>query len=450
MALDEKGGEIAFLLSMPRSGSTLLSMMLGSHPEVCCPPEPWILLAVAEYLDLAEVRKTPYGRDISDIATIEFLLGAERLQRGGFSEFLQANKSLSGRHPLAAARSIAQAAYKTYIKNTRKRIFVDKTPRYYAVLDFLSELFPSSRKIILLRNPLDVFASYKATWEVSRKVFTDEGVTVHARDFCEGIFTLADYVCSPRSDVFVTRYEDLVSSTESVLRSTCDFLGVNYSPAMLEYHRNTELLESYRRSPVGDPISSRAPRHASQRTVNAWRDRLDIEDVQACIDVLGTELFERLGYGETVLALRNLLPTIPSEDEAAARRHSLMTVLQNTVREQPFSTWDNYVSTLKASEEDRAARLESIIRLQSDLASCQADLKFCQEELGSCHAEIATRVIDGQRLQEALQRVEADRARQVAEIGALRYDLQKARSLSGFVAYRLGRLIDQLNGVLNK
>lgn len=554
IALNEKGGEVAFLLSMPRSGSTLLSMMLGSHPEVCCPPEPWILLAVAEYLDLAEVRKTPYGRDIADIAAIEFLLGAERLQRGGCAEFLQANTPSSGAHSLAVARSIAHAAYNTYIKNTGKRIFVDKTPRYYALLDFVSELFPSSRKIILLRNPLDVFASYKATWEVSREVFAENGVSVHARDFCEGLFSLADYIGSQRSDTLVLHYEDLVSDTETALRSICDFLGVNYSPAMLEYHRNAELIESYRRSPVGDPISSRAPRLANQRTVNAWRDRLDLEDIQTCVDVLGTEIFERMGYGETVSALCNLLPTIASEEEAAARRLSLMTALRKTVHEQPFSTWDNFVSALKASEADRAdrlsviqsqqaeldrvetamaerqelirtqqeelaglrqhlasaeadraARLDAIVRqqeefsgllklheaseadravrleviqrqqrelsgayeqlaageanrlqsvsaikrLQEELAVSEADraarlesIIRLQGELASCQADMASRVRELQQTQQELLQVQANSAAQVIEIDTLRSNLQQARSIYGFVAYRLGRLFD--------
>jgi hypothetical protein len=80
--ISDRGDQLVFLLSMPRSGSTLLSLMLGSHPEVCCPPEPWIVLALAEYLGLGNVRNTPYGREWAEIAAMEFLLNPERKQRG--------------------------------------------------------------------------------------------------------------------------------------------------------------------------------------------------------------------------------------------------------------------------------------------------------------------------------------------------------------------------------
>ena len=33
-----------FILSLPRSGSTLLQRVLANHPDVATTPEPWVLL----------------------------------------------------------------------------------------------------------------------------------------------------------------------------------------------------------------------------------------------------------------------------------------------------------------------------------------------------------------------------------------------------------------------
>ena len=39
-----------FLLSLPRSGSTLLHRMLASHPQVATLPEPWVPMPLFEKL----------------------------------------------------------------------------------------------------------------------------------------------------------------------------------------------------------------------------------------------------------------------------------------------------------------------------------------------------------------------------------------------------------------
>src|SRR5437773_8601382 len=40
----QSGQQPVFLLSTPRAGSTVLGAILGSHSQVLCPPEPWLLL----------------------------------------------------------------------------------------------------------------------------------------------------------------------------------------------------------------------------------------------------------------------------------------------------------------------------------------------------------------------------------------------------------------------
>ena len=44
--IEGEGHNLAFILGLPRSGTTLLSVMLDKHPQVLCPPEPWIMLAL--------------------------------------------------------------------------------------------------------------------------------------------------------------------------------------------------------------------------------------------------------------------------------------------------------------------------------------------------------------------------------------------------------------------
>ena len=421
-----------FLLSMPRSGSTLLSLMLGSHPEVCCPPEPWIVLALAEYLGLDNVRSTPYGREWAEIAAMEFLLNPERKQRGALAKALRMIVETPHLDAITAARQILKAAYQLHLDVSGKRIFVDKTPRYYTVLGLIDEIFPRAKKIVLLRNPLDVFASYKATWEIPRTIFTPEGITVHARDFCEGLFKLADYTAASRDDVLVLRYEDLASDPESVLRSACEFADIDYSPAMLAYYENTALIEEYSRSPVGDPVSSSQPKPTHNRTVNAWENRLDGADIQALIDVLGVKIIEDLGYGDTVARLRDMSVNIPTEEQALERRNVLMRSLVERVQEQPFSAWNNFVSPLKGCQTDRTARLEVIQQMRDKQAALEGLLQQQRAEL--------------EGLRHILEASEADRAARLEVIHQQQADLNRMRTFSGFLGFRYSNLKNRIYG----
>ena len=368
--INHKGENLVFLLSMPRSGSTLLSMMLGSHPVICCPPEPWIILAVAEYLDLGNVRNVPYDRAMAEIAAIEFLLNPERKQRGVLGKALRGIGETSHLDAIDAARKILQAAYQLHLDVSGKSVFVDKTPRYYTVLGLIDNIFPGAKKIVLLRNPLDIFASYKTSWGITRSIFTLEGFSAHTRDFCEGLFNLAGYTATPKDDVLVLRYEDLTSDPARLLQSVCAFAGIDFSSAMLTYSDNKVLIEEYSRAPAGDRVASSRPEPANNLTVNAWEKRLDGADIQALVDVLGISIFERLGYGDTVARLRDISVNIPTEEQALERRNLLMRALVDNVQEQPFSFWTNFISPLKQCQADSDQQVASL-KHQLDAANAQ-------------------------------------------------------------------------------
>lgn len=462
------GDNLVFLLSLPRSGSTLLSLMLGSHAEICCPPEPWIVLAVAEYLGLGGVGNTPYGREWAEIAAVEFLLNPERKQRGVLGKAFSMIGNASSLDAVTAARKVLQLSYQVHLDVSEKKVFVDKTPRYYAVLGLIDEIFPQAKKIILLRNPLDVFASYKTTWEVPRTIFTPAGVSVHARDFCEGLFTLADYAAAARDDVLVLRYEDLACDPERALRLACEFAGIDFSPTMLAFYDNTALIEEYRRSPVGDPVSSSQPSPTNNRTVNAWEKRLDRADVQAVIDVLGATVFDRLGYADTIARIRDMSMTFPTEEQAFERRNQLMQSLIDHVHEKPFSAWDNFVLPLKSciadravrleviqrqqcelesirqsfevSEADRAARLEVIVRQQAELEAVKQCFEVSEADRAARLEVIQRQQVELDGVRQSLDMSEADRVAQLEVIQRQKAALTKAQSFHGFLGYQFSNL----------
>jgi len=139
-----------FLLSLPRSGSTLLQRLLATAPEVSTASEPWILLPLLYAL-------RPSG------AAAEY---DHQVMTQGVHDLLA--QVPNGRELyLAEVKRLALDLY-TAAAAPGSRFFVDKTPRYHLIAADLLEMFQDAPFAILWRNPLAVVASTVKSWAGGR------------------------------------------------------------------------------------------------------------------------------------------------------------------------------------------------------------------------------------------------------------------------------------------
>ncbi len=61
--------------------------------------------------------------------------------------------------------SMARAAY-THSLPPGKTHLLDKTPAYFWIIDYLHRTMPGANRLVLLRNPLSIAASFKSTWNM--------------------------------------------------------------------------------------------------------------------------------------------------------------------------------------------------------------------------------------------------------------------------------------------
>jgi Sulfotransferase family len=155
------GHGLVFILSAPRSGSTLLGAMLANHPRVLCPPEPWLLLPLSALRSPTAKIVAAYDHGFARAAW------NERVQDQLLDE---------------SVRAFALAAYNSWLNQAGREILVDKTPRYYHLLPWLERLFPRAFKIWLQRNPLDVLSSCKETWGLTIDELVGEAISPHSFD----------------------------------------------------------------------------------------------------------------------------------------------------------------------------------------------------------------------------------------------------------------------------
>jgi hypothetical protein len=181
-----------FILSSPRSGSTLMRVMLNSHSQILAPHE----------VHLRDIRvSVPYKYAVHAI----WELGLDRrdLQDLLWDRLMHRELLLSG-----------------------KSLLVNKTPSDALIWRDIVECWPDARFIFLLRHPLAVTAS----WNKARKGWSRQRAA-------EDILTYLEGVESARQERggLTVRYEDVTADPERELRRICEFLGVPWEDQMLNY-----------------------------------------------------------------------------------------------------------------------------------------------------------------------------------------------------------------------
>ena len=135
-----------FIFSLPRSGSTLLQRILMSHSQICSIAEPWILLPQFYML-----KKNGTLSDYSSLTAYKAV-----------TDFVE-NLPKKHKDYKNSLRDFVLDLYQKQCQNN-ERYFLDKTPRYYLIIDEIIDLFPDAKFIFLFRNPVHIYASSINTW----------------------------------------------------------------------------------------------------------------------------------------------------------------------------------------------------------------------------------------------------------------------------------------------
>lgn len=265
-----------FILSLPRSGSTLLQRLLATHDDVSTTAEPWVLLPQV-YAMRRDGIYTEYGHKSQVRALNEF---ADNLA-GGRSAY---DEEVS----IFARRLYARAA-------DGARYFVDKTPRYHFIIDDLLRMFPSAHFILLWRNPLAVAASMLSTWGRGRwnlDVFRD--------DLFGGLERLVESATS-EADRFVTvRYEDLVAAPDAEVAELFSGIGLRPVADASDRYRDIDL-----RGTMGDKVGMARYDTISERPNSAWPrvfgSPLRRRWAHAYLDWIGAARLAAMGYNVATL-----------------------------------------------------------------------------------------------------------------------------------------------------
>lgn len=187
-----------FLITPVRSGATLLRMLLGGHSRLHAPHELHVRrLEVSAGTELAVEAMNELDLHRSDL---EHLLWDRVLHR----ELVRSGKD----------------------------VLVEKTPNNAFAYQRIAACWPDARFVFLLRHPASIAQSW---YEADPSGRTPDEAALQALHY-----TRATERARCELPGHVVRYEDLTTDPESVLRSICGFLGIEYEPGMLDYGAREE------------------------------------------------------------------------------------------------------------------------------------------------------------------------------------------------------------------
>jgi thioester reductase-like protein len=291
-----------FLLSPPRSGSTLLRVMLAGHSRLFSPQE----LYLGCFSDMAAHDRHLGGTvlNMGVIATIAELLS----RTGAWNLYVQWTQG---------AVSTAEV-YSFFSSRLGGRTLVDKSPLFFppqAVIRRLASLFPRARFVHLVRHPVACISSYVR--ERFHGIFPEtRGIDPY--DCGEWVWTrVQEGILEIEAELGPGRmhrlyFEDLTGDPERALRRLCPSLGLSFEPALLTPYSGHRMVAGGFQ--VGDPNFTH---YTSIRADKAEAFRDDVLPRRLRDETLAVA--ERLGYDPKPLANGRPGPAAASPPAGAAR-----------------------------------------------------------------------------------------------------------------------------------
>lgn len=215
-----------FIVGTQRSGTTLLRLILNAHSKIAIPEEARFLMPL---LNETYLRQGVKGAELKSLvnylaANDEFKLWNYDAQP--FLDWLAQKEEIS-------LRELIDSMFKSYCHSEGKTIWGDKS-LFFRTIWILNELFPNARFIHIVRDGRDVFDSWR------KMDPTKNNAAVMALDWRYKLYKIERSFGAIQAErTFTLRYEDLLENPETTIQHICNFLGITYEPAMLEFHKTS-------------------------------------------------------------------------------------------------------------------------------------------------------------------------------------------------------------------
>ncbi|MDF5751393.1 sulfotransferase [Spongiactinospora sp. TRM90649] len=292
-----------FIIGCPRSGTTLLQLMMHSHPNIAIPPETrFMMSAYHRRLAFGDLRDPARRRKLADWVVNR---RQTRFYELGLSGEEVTRQIVDGPGTLGSALGIVLRAYAERFGKAR---WGDKRPSYFQHIEVLLRLFPDAQFVHLIRDGRDCVASLKEMPWYKGNIYSAVSGWAEAIDFARhGAQRM------PEGSYHELQYEHLIEDPETTLKALCGFLGEDFDPAMCQPQHMADVAVPERKvwhaRTHGEVTTSRS---------GSFKQRLEPWEISLCETVLADRL---RAYGYDLTGAEKIsMARLAAYERVAARR----------------------------------------------------------------------------------------------------------------------------------
>lgn len=250
-----------FIVGFPRSGTTLVEQMLGVHPN---------LHAGDELHGLPELRAYAASQQLGSWKPYPECL--DEAAEPGKHDALHKLRD----YYMHIAREMGAL-------DDDKPRFTDKMPLNETLLGLVRLLFPASPVIHVVRHPLDIILSCYFN-QLSHGDNCALALDTLAFHYIETWKLVEHYLAEMDLRYTRVRYEDLLEDPEREMRRLFEFLGEEWEPRCLEFHKTKRVARTASYAQVNQPLY-----RSSQERWRPYRKHLEpiITELKPLIEKLG-------------------------------------------------------------------------------------------------------------------------------------------------------------------
>jgi hypothetical protein len=273
-----------FIVGVPRSGTTLLAVLLDRHSNIAIGPE---TVFYTKFLPKTWVKRTPETYE----ELVDSALAFKRIADFNFArdELLHHFKQ----YELSFA-NLLRAIIEVYaIRNSKLRPG-EKTPVHLWYVPTLLDEFPESKVICILRDGRDVVRSLlEAPW-------ARQGHPRRLRLFCirwnDAVEKIIHYQKTlPPNRFMLVKFENVLRQPREELEKICAFIGEAFEPTQLEPTQSSSVIPAWE-----EQWKQKAAKMLDPGRIEAWRRSANQEQIWIMNSMMG-DMLERIGYADTKL-----------------------------------------------------------------------------------------------------------------------------------------------------
>ena len=231
----DAGSHNIFVLGMPRSGTTLVDRILSSHSRVT---------SMGEIQEMARAVKGVTG------STSKAMLDAELVQDSASIDMAEVGRR--------------------YLYNVGQRLGIadlslDKMPLNFFYVGYILSALPAAKVVCVRRHPVDnCLSNYRQLFALDFSYYNYHYDLKTTAQY----YALFDQLMAHWHEVFADRfyeieYEALVANPEPVVRALCDYVGIEFEAACLEFYKSKAAVSTASAMQVREPLY--------QSAVDRWK-----------------------------------------------------------------------------------------------------------------------------------------------------------------------------------